>query len=65
MKVVAILLGVMLFFGVIAAVIDLDQSADAAKAKKKSPRHSHANNRGNQVCGDQLCSGSPFVKSIR
>ena len=60
-KLTAVLLAVMLL-AVTATVIDMDQSADAMKAQKKSPRHSHTGNVGNQVCGDKLCPGLPFVK---
>jgi uncharacterized low-complexity protein len=63
-KLTAILLAAMLL-AVIATVIDLDQSADAVKAQKKSPRHSHTGKVGNKVCGEQLCSGPSYVKKIR
>jgi hypothetical protein len=64
-KLAAILLGIMLLTVTVTTVIDLGQSADAVKAMKKSPRHSHVNNRGNQVCGDELCPGQPWIKRIR
>jgi uncharacterized low-complexity protein len=64
-KLTAILLGAMLLTAVTATVIDLDQSADAMKAQKKSPRHSHSGKVGNLVCGDKLCSGPSYVKKIR
>jgi hypothetical protein len=63
-KLTAILLAAMLL-AVTATVIDLDQSADAMKSEKKSPRHSHSGKVGNKVCGDKLCSGPSYVKKIR
>lgn len=63
-KLTAILLAAMLL-AVTATVIDLDQSADAIKAEKKSPRHSYSGKVGNKVCGDKLCTGSSYVKKIR
>jgi len=63
-KLTAILLAAMLL-AVTATVIDLDQSADATKAEKKSPRHSYSGKVGNKVCGDKLCTGSSYVKKIR
>lgn len=64
LKLTAVLLAAMLL-AVTATVIDMDQSADAMKAEKKSPRHSHAGKVGNKVCGDKLCSGPSYVKKIR
>lgn len=61
LKLTAVLLAVMLL-AVTATVIGMDQSADAMKAQKKSPRHAHTGNVGNQVCGDKLCTGLPYVK---
>jgi hypothetical protein len=61
LKLTAVLLAVMLL-AVTATVIGMDQSADAMKAQKKSPRHAHTGNVGNQVCGDKLCPGLPYVK---
>ena len=55
LKLTAVLLAAMIL-AVIVTVIDRDQSADAMKAQKKSPRHAHTGNVGNQVCGDKLCS---------
>jgi hypothetical protein len=63
LKLTAVLLAVMLL-AVTATVIGMDQSADAMKAEKKSPRHSHVGNVGNKVCGDKLCSGPSYVKKI-
>jgi hypothetical protein len=53
-----------MLLAVTATVIGMDQSADAMKAEKKSPRHSHVGNVGNKVCGDKLCSGPSYVKKI-
>ena len=64
LKLTAVLLAAMIL-AVIVTVIDMDQSADAMKAQKKSPRHAHTGNVGNQVCGDKLCSGPSFIKKIR
>ena len=64
LKLTAVLLAVILL-AVTVTVIDMDQSADAMKAEKKSPRHSHTGKVGNKVCGDKLCSGSSYVKKIR
>lgn len=65
MKLTAFLLGFMLLAAVVTAVVDISQTADGAKATKKSPRHSHTHNRGNQVCGDELCQGPSFIKKLR
>lgn len=65
LKPTAILLGVLLLVAIVTAVVDMDQTADAMKATKKSPRNSHAHYKGNQVCGDELCPGSPYTKKIR
>ena len=64
LKLTAVLLAVMLL-AVTVTVIDMDQSADAMKAEKKSPRHSHTGKVGNKVCGDKLCSSPSYVKKIR
>ncbi len=65
MKLTAILLIAVLVAAAFTVVVDMDQSADAAKAKKKGVRNHHAHHIGNQVCGDQLCDGSPYVKKVR
>lgn len=65
LKLTAILLGVLLIVSV-TAVVDMDQSADAMKAKKKSTRNHHAHYIGGQVCGDELCKdSSPYIRKIR
>lgn len=64
-KLSAILLMVVLVVAAFTVVVDMDQSADAAKAKKKGVRNHHAHHIGNQVCGDQLCDGSSFVKKVK
>lgn len=64
LKLTAVLLAVMLL-AVTITVIDMNQSADAMKAEKKSPRHSYSSKVGNKVCGDKLCSGPSYVKKIR
>ena len=46
-------------------VVDMDKSADAVKAQKKGVRHHTAHYVGNQVCDDQLCDGSSYIKKIR
>jgi hypothetical protein len=61
LKLTAVLLVVMLL-AVTITVIDMNQSADAMKAEKKSPRHSYSGKVGNKVCGDKLCPGLPYLK---
>jgi hypothetical protein len=65
MKITAILLMAVLIAAAFTVVVDVDQSADAVKAKKKGVRNHHTHNIGNQVCGDQLCDGSAYVKKTR
>lgn len=65
MKLTAILLMVVLVAAVFTVIVDIDQSADAVKAKKKGVRNHHIHHIGNQVCGDQLCDGAAYVKKVR
>lgn len=49
----------------ILGAVSSSNFAEAAKASKdvsKSLRHKYSNWVGNQVCGDELCPGSPYYK---
>jgi hypothetical protein len=65
-KLFAALLIATLMMAAFTVIVDMDQSADAMKAKKKSTRNHHAHYVGGQVCGDELCKdSSPYIRKIR
>jgi hypothetical protein len=60
LKFVALVMVSILLSMAIISAIESGHSAEAAKATKKSLRHKHSLWIGNQVCGDELCPGSPY-----
>jgi hypothetical protein len=65
LKLAAILLGVLLLAVSFTTVVGVDQSAYGTKATQKGTRHHTAHGMGNQVCGDEICPGSPYIKRMK
>jgi hypothetical protein len=61
LKFVALVMVSILLSMAIISAIESGHSAEAAKATTKSQRHKTSLWVGNQVCGDELCPGSPYM----
>jgi hypothetical protein len=65
LRLVALVMVSALLSMTILGAVSSSNFAEAAKASKdvsKSLRHKYSNWVGNQVCGDELCHGSPYYK---
>lgn len=62
LKIVALLTASILLSMAVISAIESDHDAEAMKSIKKQQKHKHSLWVGNQVCGDELCPGTPFYK---